>query len=72
MREQLTLRSEKNCGYCGVSLNPIRESQWDGKDDSQHYKQADCDKCGVRNWQRVDFHGSGHDVSDDSGTIESI
>ncbi len=68
----MILHSEENCGYCGALLDLVRESRWDGRGDSHHYKQADCDKCGARNWKRVDFHGSGHDLPSVNRTIESI
>ncbi len=72
MTEHLVLLSETKCGYCGVMLNSVRASQWDGGDDSFHYKHVDCEGCNRKNWERVDFHGSGHDRSDDCRTIESI
>lgn len=68
----LSILNEKRCGYCSHHLSAAGSSLWDGKEDSHHYKQANCSQCGKHNWLKVEYHGSGHDVSAHGKTIESI
>ncbi len=49
----------KKCLFCNNSLeNKPWQSQWEL---NQHYKTHICEKCGKKNWVKVDFLGSGDD-----------
>ncbi len=50
------------CTYCRKDLSLGKWiSEWDLKND-HHYKSCLCRECGRKNWLKVDFSGSGHDL----------
>ena len=58
MEEHFTKKLTQ-CRKCGNDLEDKPwQSNWEG---AQHYKTNTCDRCGKKNWVKVDFEGSGHD-----------
>lgn len=63
----------QSCQYCGTTISEDNWfSEWEST--SKHYKTAKCSNCGKKNWQLVNFQGSGHDdcCSQINNSIESI
>ena len=57
--------------YCGHQLDSLCcHSEW-GDREEQHYKSVVCNECGRKNWIKVGFLGSGHDV-ENVVSIDSI
>ncbi len=62
-----------NCLYCKKPVEgDLWDSHWEGKDEL-HYKMLKCGECGKKNWFKVDFHGSGHDMGlNERHSLESM
>ena len=52
------------CSYCKKELKrEFWRSEWDfNHPDEHHYKSIKCE-CGKKNWVKVEFVGSGHDLA---------
>ncbi len=52
------------CTYCKKELKKEHwSSEWDHQHpDAHHYKSVRCE-CGKKNWVKVEFVGSGHDLA---------
>ncbi|MFH1682407.1 MAG: hypothetical protein ABIA37_01290 [Candidatus Woesearchaeota archaeon] len=53
------IKEVTKCRKCG---NDLEHKPWESQfEANQHYKTNTCDKCGKKNWIKVEFDGSGHD-----------
>lgn len=65
---------EAVCLYCKTSVDL---EQWSSEwidNDNLHYKRFCCEKCGRKNWFKVNFQGSGHDslLKKEAVSLESM
>ena len=60
------------CGYCHINVDESKvEAHWNDCGEEM-YHLNECGNCGKSSWKKKEFEGSGHILSEENDSLESM